>query len=235
MKIAVCDDEMILYEELYTLLNEYSALKKEPILTAYFRTGNDLLSSTEKFDLIFMDYQLDNIDGLETAKRLRLKKSDVAIIFLTAFPKIVFQSFEVNTFRFLVKPIKREELYKALDDYLESIEIDDFLVINTNDGSWKIRLSEIIYVESKDKHTIIRTIDNYFECCRYMQEIERMLPKDRFIRSHRSCIVSFLHIRNHDNKTICFDNNERATISRRYLTDFKKAFQEYIVRYNTKD
>ena len=160
MKIAVCDDEMILYEELYTLLNEYSALKKEPILTAYFRTGNDLLSSTEKFDLIFMDYQLDNIDGLETAKRLRLKKSDVAIIFLTAFPKIVFQSFEVSTFRFLVKPIKREELYKALDDYLESIEIDDFLMINTNDGSWKIRLSEIIYVESKDKHTIIRTIDN---------------------------------------------------------------------------
>ena len=73
------------------------------------------------------------------------------------------------------------------------------------------------------------------ECCRYMQEIEKMLPKDRFTRSHRSCIVSFLHIRNHDNKTIYFDNNERASISRRYLTDFKKAFQEYIVRYNTKD
>lgn len=63
----------------------------------------------------------------------------------------------------------------------------------------------------------------------------KMLPKDRFIRSHRSCIVSFLHIRNHDNKTIYFDNNERASISRRYLTDFKRAFQEYIVRYNTKD
>ena len=112
-----------------------------------------------------------------------------------------------------------------MDDYLESIEIDDFLMINTNDGSWKIRLSEIIYVESKDKHTIIRTIDNYFECCRYMQEIERMLPKDRFIRSHRvTCIVSFLHIRNHDNKTICFDNNERAA-SRQEIPDrFQKGF-----------
>ena len=48
MKIAVCDDEIILYEELYTLLNEYSTLKKEPILTTYFKTGYDLLSSTEK-------------------------------------------------------------------------------------------------------------------------------------------------------------------------------------------
>lgn len=42
MKIAVCDDEIILYEELYTLLNEYSTLKKEPILTTYFKTGYDL-------------------------------------------------------------------------------------------------------------------------------------------------------------------------------------------------
>lgn len=182
-----------------------------------------------------MDYQMDDMDGLETSKRLRLKNSNVAIIFLTAFPKIVFQSFEVNTFRFLLKPIKKDELFKAVDDYLNSVQTDDFLILNTNDGSWKVRLSEIIYVESKDKHTIIRTADNHLECCRYMQEIEKMLPKDRFIRSHRSCIVSFLHIRNHDNKTIYFDNNERASISRRYLTDFKRAFQEYIVRYNTKD
>ena len=147
MKIAVCDDEMVLFEELYTLLNEYSALKKEPILTTYFKTGNDLLLSTEKFDIIFMDYQMDDMDGLETSKRLRLKNSNVAIIFLTAFPKIVFQSFEVNTFRFLLKPIKKDELFKAVDDYLNSVQTDDFLILNTNDGSWKVRLSEIIYVE----------------------------------------------------------------------------------------
>lgn len=235
MRIAICDDEKILFEELNVLLNEYSSLKKEPIFITYFDSGNKLLSDNGKFDMIFMDYQMGGMDGLETSRRLRAKKSDSAIVFLTAFPEIVFQSFEVNTFRFLLKPINKEDLYRTIDDYLRSVQTDGFFILNTNDGTWKIKLSEIVYVESKNKHTVIRTVDDQHECCRYIREIEKLLPKDRFIRSHRSCIVSFLHIRNHDNKVVYFDNNERASISRRYLTDFKKAFQEYIIRYNTKD
>lgn len=90
MKIAVCDDEIILYEELYTLLNEYSTLKKEPILTTYFKTGYDLLSSTEKFDIIFMDYQMDDIDGLETSKRLRLKIQTLLLFSSPHFLKSFF-------------------------------------------------------------------------------------------------------------------------------------------------
>lgn len=90
MKIAVCDDEIILYEELYTLLNEYLILKKEPILTTYFKTGYDLIKYWEVWHYI---YGLS--DGrywrIETSKRSWLKIQDV-IIFLTAFPKIVFQS-----------------------------------------------------------------------------------------------------------------------------------------------
>lgn len=235
MKIAVCDDEKIIFDELNNLLNQYAVLKEIPILTTHFKSGRELLISSEKFDVIFMDYQMNDLNGMETSRIIRTKNSDVIIIFLTAFSNIVFQSFEVNTFRFLVKPIAKEKLFKTLDDYFNSIRTDNFLMVNTNDGLWKIKLSDIIYIESKEKHTIIRTSNNYLECCKYLGEIEKMLPQDQFIRTHRACIVSFLHIRNHDNKVIYFDNNEYAGISRRYLPNFKKALQKYIIRYNSKD
>lgn len=233
MQVAVCDDEKILYEELCLYLNEYSRIKGEPILTYYFSNGHELLASDLNFDLIFMDYQMDDINGLETSQRIRAKDKNITIIFLTSYPQIVFKSFEVDTFRFLVKPIKKLKLFKALDDFLESMDSDEYLLINIKENTYKIRISQIIYVEAKGKHCVIRTEDDFYEINKYLKEIEKMLPHNLFIRTHRTHIVGFLHIDNYDNKTIYFDNGERGSIGQTYLIKFKEAFNKYIIRYNT--
>ena len=229
MRIAVCDDEKIIFSELNTLFNEYSKLTSEIISATHFSSGRDLLASSIQFDLVFMDYQMDGLDGMETSRVLRSCDSNVTIIFLTSFPQVVFQSFEVNTFRFLVKPIQKQELFNALNAYIKSVKNDDFLLLNTNDGTQRFRLSEIIYIEAQGKRCVIRTVDDHFECSKYLKEFEAMLPADSFMRTHKSCIVHFLHIHNHDNTTIFFDNGERGTIGKRYISNFKKAFQAYIL------
>lgn len=234
MKIAVCDDEKIFFNELNELFTQYSKEMQEQIYALYFSTGRDLLSSQLKFDIIFMDYQMNDLDGMETCRILRTRKNDTTIIFLTSFPQVVFQSFEVNTFRFLVKPIKKQDVFDAINAYIKSVNNDDFLLINTNDGSFRLKLSEIIYIEAQGKSCIIRTVDNSFQSCKYLKEFEKLLPTDSFMRTHKSCIVHFLHINNHDNTTIYFDNGERGTIGKRYLSTFKKSFQIYIMRYNTR-
>lgn len=234
MKIAVCDDEKIFFSELNELFTQYSKEMQEQIYAVYFSTGKDLLSSKLKFDIIFMDYQMDDLDGMETCRILRTKKSDTTIIFLTSFPQVVLQSFEVNTFRFLVKPIKKHDIFDALNAYIKSVNNDDFLLINTNDGSFRLKLSEIIYIEAQGKYCIVRTIDASLQSCKYLKEFEKLLPTDSFMRTHKSCIVHFLHINNHDNTTIYFDNGERGTIGKRYLSAFKKSFQVYIIKYNTR-
>lgn len=234
MRIAVCDDEKVFYNELNEYFTEYSKMINDTISAVYFSSGKELLSSSLQFDIVFMDFQMNGLDGMETARILRTKNSNITIIFLTSFPQVVFQSFEVNTFRFLIKPIKKQELFDALTAYIKSIKNDDFLLLNTNDGTWRFRLSDIIYIEADGKHCIVRTISNSFESSKYLKSFEKLLPSDSFIRTHKSCIVHFLHIQNHDNNTIYFDNGERGTIGKRYLSTFKKAFQAYIIKYNTR-
>lgn len=234
MKIAVYDDEKIFFNELNELFNQYSKEMQEQIYAVYFSTGRDLLSSKIKFDIIFMDYQMDDLNGMETCQILRTKKDDTTIVFLTSFPQVVFQSFEVNTFRFLVKPIKKHDVFDALNAYIKSVNNDDFLLINTNDGSFRLKLSEIIYIEAQGKYCIVRTVDASLQSCKYLKEFEKLLPTDSFMRTHKSCIVHFLHINNHDNTTIYFDNGERGTIGKRYLSAFKKSFQVYIIKYNAR-
>ena len=75
MKIAVCDDEKIFFNELNELFNQYSKEMQEQIYAVYFSTGRDLLSSKIKFDIIFMDYQMDDLNGMETCQILRTKKA----------------------------------------------------------------------------------------------------------------------------------------------------------------
>ena len=71
MRIAVCDDEKIIFSELNTLFNEYSKMTAEIISATHFSSGRDLLASSIQFDLIFMDYQMDGLDGMETSRALR--------------------------------------------------------------------------------------------------------------------------------------------------------------------
>ena len=112
MKIAICDDEAIFRKELKKHIDNYSKQKHLDIICDEFNNGHQLISSKNQYDVIFLDHQMDNITGLETAKKLRENNNDTDIIFLTSYPHIVFDTFSVNTFRFLVKPIDDEKLYK---------------------------------------------------------------------------------------------------------------------------
>ena len=232
MRAAICDDEKAGHETLEGLLTEYKLARHIDMFIDKFESGLSLLHSAKDYDVIFMDYQMERLDGIETARIMREKNKDCIIIFVSAYPEAAVDTYEVDAFRFLVKPVSREKLFKALDDYMKSVDHDSFLMIKTRDGAWKIKMSDMIYAEAKGKHTIIRTIKDSFEASLNLKQIEAMLPKEKFMRCHKSYVVGFAHIMNHNNSEIFFDNNERAQIGRNYTVRFKAAFQDYIMRYN---
>lgn len=236
MRVAICDDEKPMQIALEKLLDEYSKLRKIDISVDKFENGHDLIKTLNEreYEIVFMDYQMDDIDGMETSRVIRSKNNENIIIFVSAYPEIAVDSYEVNTFRFIVKPINKEKLFKAIDDYLKSIDYDNLLILKTNDGTWKIKMSDIIYAEASGKHTIIRTTQKILEIHIHLKKIEDQLPEEKFCRCQRAYIAGFSHIENHTNTEILFDNGERAQIGKVYTAKFKKSFRDYIMKYNNR-
>lgn len=236
MRVAICDDEKPMQIALEKLLDEYSKLRKIDISVDKFENGHDLIKTLNEreYEIVFMDYQMDDIDGMETSRVIRSKNNENIIIFVSAYPEIAVDSYEVNTFRFIVKPINKEKLFKAIDDYLKSIDYDNLLILKTHDGTWKIKMSDIIYAEASGKHTIIRTTQKILEIHIHLKKIEDQLPEEKFCRCQRAYIAGFSHIENHTNTEILFDNGERAQIGKVYTAKFKKSFRDYIMKYNNR-
>ena len=232
MKIAICDDEILMQRELRQQLDKYA--REHNIIFQYvcYRSGSELLAGYFEADLLFLDYQMEGLDGLETARRLRAEQNKTPIIFLTSFSHIVFDTFEVNAYRFLVKPVDPVKLRAALDDYISLRDDDKFIVIKEGEISRRINIDDILYAEAADKYCFVRTTEEGFTYKKTLAEFEELLPKDRFFRSHRTYLVGFRHIVSHTETTITLDNQEKALISKLKCTPFKKAFQDYIKRYH---
>lgn len=232
MKIAICDDEMRFHVELKKCMDEYAKLRAIDIIYSDYTNGKDLITANKEFDIIFMDYQMNAINGLDTARRLRQKNNNTTIIFLTSYPNIVFDVFEVNAFRFLMKPINMQKLTDAMDDYLKSQDNSNYIMLKIDEVTKKINQNDIVYAEASDKYCYIRTANDNILYKKTLAELEESLTLDVFFRCHRSYLVNFNHIVSHTSSDITFDNNEKALISKTKLTNFKSSFLAHIKSHN---
>lgn len=212
-------------------LDKYSMQRHVDLDYYDYTSGRDLLASSIKHDIIFMDYQMDGLDGLETSDQLRKKNIDIPIVFLTSYPHVVFDAFKVNAFRFLVKPIDMEKLTDTMDSFLHDLDDSNYILVKTDEANKRINIKDIVYVEASGKYCYIRDNEDSVLYKGTLAEIEEKLPQDMFFRSHRTYLVGFRHITSHTSTSILFDNNERALISKMKLTAFKKAFTDFIKRY----
>ncbi len=231
MRIALCDDEKYMRMMLRERLDAYA--KKRALVFNYedFADGSELLKADRIFDLIFLDYKMKELNGMDTARELRNRNVKTAIVFLTSISDIIRDTFEVNTFRFLDKPIINEKLYKALDDFLKSFTEDEYLSLLDCPKIIRIRYDDIYYAEATNKTCIIHTVNEDIDYPFVLLKIEKMLPADRFIRTHKSFIVGFKHIISRSAYTITLDNKQEIDLGRNHVASFKEKYIDYMSRY----
>ena len=227
MRFAVCDDEQLFRDEVKREVYKYSNIRNLEFVVDEYTCGENLLSSPYEYDVAFLDYKMGGINGLETAKLLRKKNKDCIIIFLTNFSKIVYEAFEVNTFRFFEKPLDVNKLYKALDDYFSTIGDDYPLLLKVGRDTVCIRTNEIFYLEADNKKCFVNLETEKLHCARTMASVESQLPSSIFNKVNKAFIVNLNHIKNYDKEFIQLTNGSRVPASRKYLPSFKEAYRNY--------
>lgn len=113
MKIVVCDDDALVYEQMKNIIASYSIVKNENLELTFYQTVEELLHAKHKYDILFLDIRFNNCDiGIDVAKKLRKAGNTSLIILLTSLHSKAIEGYEIGAYRYIVKPIRF--LYKGI-------------------------------------------------------------------------------------------------------------------------
>lgn len=228
MKIAICDDEKAQIEATVTCLEDYMIDRRISIDYECFESYAPLKERLEEYDVFILDYQVPEISGIEFAKALREKYGEEkTVIFLTSFTEIVYESFEVRTHRFLIKPIDKDKFYEALDSYFKTNSLSKKIFIKVFGKTQVVNLDEVIYVEASRKDVYLTKDDDRIKYHKTISELESTLEPLGFFKCHRSFLVNLKRVTKFNSKTVFIDNGETISMGSGKFADFNKAYLRF--------
>ncbi len=231
MRVAICDDEPAFRDELRALLRQYAADTRISMDIYEYPDGSSLLQAREVFDIVFMDYKMPGMNGLQTAHTLRRHNCICSIFFITSYPQFMIDSFDVSPFRFFIKPIDHDKLLSALDAYVKlQKQLNPIIIIQ--DGEQKtIRSETILYLEGDGKRCLIRTSNELFRSSKTLAKVLEALPGHCFYRIHKSYAVNLYFIQAVSGRHITLINGEKAVISRTHVSEFRNVYRNFVKNY----
>lgn len=231
MLVAICDDESIFRNELKSILVNYKKERRINLDIFEFSDGDSLLESEYKFDIVFLDYQMPNVDGKETARILRSKNNVCSIIFITSFPEFMIDTYGINPYGFFIKPLDSDKLIASLDAFIITQKKLSPIIINSEGEQKIISSKDIVYIEGDGKYCYIRTLESVLHSSKTVSAVFETLPQHCFYRIHKSYVINMYCISSISGNTVILTNGEKALISRNYIADFKKAYKDFVKNF----
>ena len=152
LNIAVCDDNTMHNELMTDLLDEYANRRQAAVRHSIFTSGNSLLENVSThggYDIYILDMIMPELNGMDTAARLREMGDAGKVIFLTSTLEYAVESYEVQAFYYLLKPVDTEKLYTVLDRAAAVVAQNESAAFNlrTRNGEKRIMLDHLMYVD----------------------------------------------------------------------------------------
>ena len=199
LRIAICDDEKILCSQIEKILLEYSKLNFLEMDIEVFLSGEELCRYIEEkygFDLIYLDIEMDIMNGIEVGKKIRkqLKDYKTEIVYVSGKDSYDRQLFDLQPLNFISKPVKSSEVIENLNLAISRAENSNYkFTYKKRSEVYKIPIKDIIYFEGFGKQIKIITINHMDTFYGKIDDVFKNVAGHQFIKNHRSYIINYMH------------------------------------------
>ena len=228
ISIAIVDDEEIIREQVKKFIE-----KRVPDgMIDTYATGEAIISTPKFYDIVFLDIQMEGINGIDTAKELRQKFEDIVLIFITGRKEYVFDAFDVSAFHYLVKPLEEDKFSRVyeravLEVYKQRKRKEEPIFIKTRNRNITLEQKNVLYIESRAKKVEIHTGTEIVETYGAIRELQKQL-NDSFYRCHRGYLVNMAFVSEYSNDSIVLKNGETVILAKEKYSDFVKTYMRYL-------
>lgn len=230
VSVAIVEDQEEDFKILESFIKKYGEENSVGSNVSYFNSGISFIEKYRSdYDIVFMDIDMPNQNGLETAKELRKLDDKVILVFITNLAQLAIKGYSVNAFDFVPKPINYTEFSTLFKRALvkNSYEKKTEITIKSNRKIMKLDVLSLLYVEVVNHNLLFHALDETISAWGSLSNVYDELSKFGFVKVNNSLIANIRHVKNVNGYEITLDNDKVLYLSRGEKKDFYNAFSSY--------
>lgn len=230
IRVAIVDDDQTIQSKLESYIHEFENQSKEKFKIDFYSDASDLVKNYKsQYDIIFMDIQMEKLDGLSAAEKIRETDKNTIIIFVTNMSGYAIQGYKVDALSYIVKPIVYIDFAQQLDKAVNKIisNRNAFLLVTVNNEIIRLDVTKICYMESIEHKVSIHLEDETITLYNTLTNLEKLVKSYHFERCNSCFLVSLRHVERIE-KDIVKVGGDQLVISRSKKKAFMSALAEYI-------
>ena len=215
--VMIVDDEFLAQKLLQDYVSKVEMLQLVATCSNAFEAIEALKSN--RVDIMLLDIQMPDLTGLELVKSLNKKP---AVIFTTAYSEYAVDAFNLAVSDYLLKPFDFPRFVQAINKAIGNVKpqpeaspkadtiskSNDFITVKADYKLYKINYDDLLFIEGQHEYVTFHTTERRITALFALKDLEELLLKDRFVRVHKSYIVSFKHIQDLDKSDVTVSGNK---------------------------